>query len=427
MPNMVKKWISENTFIKSVLTLMIGSVFSQVIPILISPVITRLYTPADFGIFALFLSVAQLIAVISSGRYELAVMLPRKDEDSFNILALSIGIAIVVSTLTFIMIYFFSHEISTISGSPDIEGWLILIPVLVLFMGLFQAFNYWVNRKKHYRDLSVSRITQSLITAVINLGYGFLQKGAHGLIWGAIAGQGAGVVVLIKSTLKSGKKNIKNISKFKMLEQARIYKDFPKINSLHAFIDVLQSSAVVFIISAFFTSQIVGFYALTLRVLRTPLNFIGKSVSQVFYQRATETYLSGGDLTKLVKKTVLNLALISLPVFILLVVFAPMIFNVVFGEEWYTAGQFTQILSPWLWLNFIYSPVSQIPLIVNKQSQYLVIGLSYNSIIISIFLFAGYFKMSIFFALYMLAVIMPVFLGGTILWLINISKPATKR
>lgn len=423
----LRDFYQSHPFLRDIFTLMVGTVISQLIPIIISPLLTRIYRPEDFGVFALYVAVTQMIAVIATARYELAIMIPEKDEDAQNLLVLSLIITVIITFTSFFIVWIFNSFICRLVGNTQLSKWLYFVPLSVLFLGIFQALNYWFNRHKNYRIISFSKIMQAVVNGIANLGLGVWLRGTVGLIVGIILGQLTAAGVLSGKFYKSSRNELNVVSKENIKQQAKLYSDFPKINSLHAFIDILQLSVVVFIISAFFESTIVGFYALTLRVLKTPLNFIGKAVAQVFYQRATESYNKGYDLRRLVKKTVIRLAIVSLPFFLVLFLFAPSIFSLVFGKEWVEAGRFTQILTPWLLLTFVYSPVSQIPLIVNKQRIYLVLGLVYNLLIILIFFYAGYFQKNIYLGMYLLTGVMSLFLIILIIWLIKISKSKSMR
>ena len=125
----LKKRFTSGSFARNVLTLMTGTTIAQAIPIAISPILTRIYTPEDFGVFALYMSIASIIAVLATGRYELAIMLPKKDEDAVNIVALSIIIAFFVSLISFLIVFIFNTQITNLLGNPEISNWLYFIPI----------------------------------------------------------------------------------------------------------------------------------------------------------------------------------------------------------------------------------------------------------------------------------------------------------
>ena len=193
---MLKKYFPESEFVRNVLTLMTGTTIAQAIPIAISPILTRIYTPDDFGIFALYMSIAGIISVIATGRYELAIMLPKDDKDAINIGVLSIIIAFFISLIVFLIVLIFNQEITNLLNNPKISNWLYFIPLSILLTGIFQSYNYWTNRKKGYKKLSITNITQTSTTAGSNIAMGFAKFGSSGLIIGTLIGQAAASTLL---------------------------------------------------------------------------------------------------------------------------------------------------------------------------------------------------------------------------------------
>jgi len=413
---------------KHVLTLASGTVVAQLIPVLISPLLTRLFTPEDFGIYMLYLSVVNFLIVVGTGRYELAVILPREEEDAVNVAGLTLLITLCVSVAVFFAAASFSEPIARLMGAPAIGKWLILVPVSLLLTGIFRVMNYWNTRRKKFRLLAGGRIAQSISAGGTNILTGLLGLGAGGLILGSLMGLGAVDTTLSFPDLRRFSRLRRQLSMKKIKAMARRYLDFPKINMFQALIDMLQTSGVVFVISSFFGGTILGLYALTLRVLKAPLTFIGTSIGQVFYQKASEIYNRGGNLKSYVKKTMIALAVVGILPFLILFVFSPYIFVLVFGKSWQESGHYAQILAPWLYINFIYSPLSQLPLLVDKQKQNFVVGFFYNLLILIILIASAVLFNSIVLGFFLLSGVMSVYLLGALKWLIKISgNPQTRR
>lgn len=368
------RYAPKESFAARVLTLMTGTTIAQSIPIAISPILTRLYAPSDFGVFALFSSLVSLVAIIATGRYELAIMLPEDDEDAINLLGLSVGITMFVSCLCTVVIVVFNTQITALLNNPEISIWLYWIPLAVLLTGIYQALNYWSTRRKHYERLSMSRLTQSVSTASINLAMGFSKIGVGGLILGNIVGQSCATGIMGWQVWRDDKNRIELISKKSMRKNAKKYRNFPLINAFHAFLDAVQTSGIVFLIAAYYGGAVLGLYSFVMRLLRMPVNLIGSSVSQVFYQEASEIYNRKGNLHYLLRITMIRLGLAGLPILIFILLFAPDMFGVFFGADWVKAGVYAQILSPWIFFNFIVSPISGIYLIVGKQRQAILFG-----------------------------------------------------
>ncbi|MCE5286393.1 MAG: oligosaccharide flippase family protein [Pelosinus sp.] len=419
---LMAEYVLKKSFLTNVLQLMTGTAIAQVIPMAISPILTRIYLPEAFGIFALYMAVVAMFSVIVTGRYELAIMLPKQEDDAINIVALSILIASMFSIFTLIFVFFFDKFIINLLGNPGVGNLLYLIPISVFMTGIYQTFNYWSNRKQQYSRLAISRVLQSIITAIANLWLGFIGFGVSGLIIGGILGQIVATGMLVWQVWQEDGYLKYLISRDKVQQNAKMYQDFPKINSIHAFTDIIQSSGILFLISAFFGNTVLGMYSLTMRVLKAPLGLIGASVAQVFYQKASYIYKNNGNLGTFVKQMLTKLTQISVVIFVGTIFFATDAFAKVFGENWREAGNYAQIISPWILLNFIISPLSQIPIIVNKQKAGFCIGMIYNIAILLPMFVMGYFYHDIIKALYMVSLFSAIVLLYYIFWICRISK-----
>jgi len=374
---MFNKLKPKSEFSRNVLTLMTGTTIAQAIPIAISPILTRIYTPEDFGILALYIAIVSFVSIVVTARYEMAIVLPKSDEEAINIVALSLVIMLSIVIVLFLIIFLFKEELLSLLNANSIGNFLYLIPFSVLAAGLNQIFNYWSNRKQYFQNISSAQISQSIAIGVSQpiLGYFHIFGG---LIIGNLTGRIIGAFILIDKFVKNDKAHLQDITKQVMLEQMKKYKDFPLVNSLHAFSDILRTSGSVMLISSFFGASILGFYALSLRVLQVPVGIVGSALGQVLYQKFSTMHSNGEDLYPYVKKIVLYLFIISLVIFSLLYFIAPDLFAFVFGEKWRVAGEYSQILIPYLFMNFLLSPISQLPIILDRQKTFFYLSLIGN-------------------------------------------------
>jgi O-antigen/teichoic acid export membrane protein len=382
---MLNKLKPKSEFSRNVLTLMTGTTIAQAIPIAISPILTRIYTPEDFGLFALYMSVASILAVVATGRYELAIMLPKKEEDAINIVALSIIISFLISCLALFIVFFFNTEITSLLGNSEISSWLYFIPITVLLTGVYQSFNYWSNRKKQYKRLSTSRVIRSGTTGITNLGMGFGGLGSSGLILGGVLGQGVATAVLAKMVWSEDSKFLKSINKLKIFSLSKKYKKMPILNLPNALIDGIKLSGINILILNFFTTATLGQFSLAWKMVQTPMALIGSSLFQVFFQKIATVKRT--ELARIVKEFFIKAALISLPIFLIIYFFSVNIFIFIFGENWKLAGEIASVISPWLFLNFLTSPLSSIFILLNKQEVLLIFSIFYIVITFSIIIF----------------------------------------
>ena len=364
--NMIDRLKPKSEFDKNVITLMTGTTIAQTIPIAISPILTRLYTPQDFGVFAFFLAITAIFGSIANARYELAIMLPKKDEDAINIFALGFIISTIISFLILILIVLFNEYFVELLGNKEIGMWLYFLPITVFLSGLWNNLNYFNNRKKQYKDLAKATIIKSIVLATVQLSIGSIKSGAAGLISGHIVSQFFANTKLLSNILKN-KVLVSKISKSKVRAAAKRYINFPKFSIWGVFANKLSHNLTSILISAFYSITTLGFYSLVQRLLGIPSSIIGQSIGQVFFQQGTEEKRKTGIAIKTFNNTVKKLIIIGFPSFSVLFFIAEDLFAFIFGEEWRATGTYAQIVIPLFFIRFISSSVSSIIIIFEKQ------------------------------------------------------------
>jgi len=359
--------------LRQVLTLLGGAGLAQAIVLAASPILTRLYAPEHFGIFALFVSLVALIATVATGRYEMAVILPASDDEAWQVVLLTLLIAIATTALTLVVVFTCGDALAEWAGDPRLRRWAWLLPVAVLLAAVTNTLSCWANRDQAYGALAVNRVAQSGVTALASVGLGAAGWASPGLMLGSLLGQASGALLLSMRGLR-GRSDTELAT---LAALARRYRDFPRINLPHALLDAAQASVVLVLLGTAYGSAVLGWYAFTLRIARTPLAMVGASVGQVFQQRAARLAEKRGDLVSLVRHTTLRLILVAAP-FGLVILWAPDFFAWAFGADWREAGLYARVLAPWMILSLLTSPLSQLPLIVGQQGRAFVFGLVYQ-------------------------------------------------
>jgi len=417
---MMNKFKVKSEFSRNVLTLMTGTTIAQAIPIVISPILTRIYTPEDFGVFALFLAITGVFSVVASGRYELALMLPRKEEDAINIFSLGMIIILLLTSFLFLFIFLFHQYLLDILQNEEIGYWLYFIPIAFFLVGLFNLLSYYNNRQKNYKDIANATIVKSVVLAVVQLTVGFFKAGASGLISGQIISTLFANLKLFKNIVKD-KELLSKVSKVKMIAWAKRYKDFPKYQVPHAMLNTFSSYLPVYMFTPFFGLGVVGLYALSTRIVLTPMMILAGASAKVYNQKVTQLYNEKGDaygftvrlLKSLLKKIVLP--------FLIIIIFAPDIFAFVFGSEWREAGVYTQILAPWLWMVFFTGTIAFIPSLLNMQKKALLIEVMYT--VFRVFgIGIGVWYESVYVALIFYSVVGFLMLSYNIWWMLSSLK-----
>lgn len=401
----IKKQHSEtkSNYRKNVLKLMAGTSVGQAIPIAISPILTRVYTPEDFGIFAVYMALASIISVIITGRYELAIMLPAKDEDAFQIMIFAMIITLIISLSLLLLIVIFSREFASAIQHPEVAPYLYFLPFSVFITGLYQTLNYWHNRNKRYTNIAINRIIQSGGTVSTQIGSIFVIQ-SIGLIAGQIAGQFLGLLHFAKSYVSKDLRKYK-INVLKMRVFAVRYRKFPWVDVPTAMTNIIANQAPNIFLSFLFSSSTAGFYYLTQRVLQAPVTLISASVLDVFKQRASEDYKKSGNCREIFKNTFWALLLTGAPTSFVLFFIIEDLFALAFGEPWREAGIYAKVLVLPLFLRLMVNPLSFMFYIAEKQHWNLIsmLGLTFgimSSLFISKDAYAAVMGISLSYSIY---------------------------
>ncbi|WP_350613053.1 oligosaccharide flippase family protein [Pseudomonas sp. HY7a-MNA-CIBAN-0227] len=365
---MLQRFLPKSAFAKNVITLMTGTSIAQAIPIAITPILSRLYTPEDFGIFAFYMAVAAIFSVLVTGRYELAIILPEKDSDAINIVALSIALSCILSAIILLVVVIFNSQITIWLKPPSASEWLYFIPLSTLFMGIYQSLNYWSNRKGHYRRMALSRMAQSGSAVSGQLGAGYLGMASAGMVLGQLLGQVVSTTLLGRSIYREDKRHLNKVSRQEVFSLSKKYSSFPKYLVLGQLANVASSQMPLLLLSVFFGPAVAGFYSLSEKTLLAPMTLVGGAIGDVFRSEAALSYKKNGNCRDLFLNTVVKLTLFAtipvLPVYF----FGPWLFSFVFGGQWRASGEIASIISIMVFFQAISSPLSQTVLLAGMQA-----------------------------------------------------------
>jgi O-antigen/teichoic acid export membrane protein len=245
------------------------------------------------------------------------------------------------------------------------------LPLSVLFTGLYQSLNYWVNRKKNYPQLAASKVIQGAGAAGVNLGGGLLVSGPFGLIGGRLAGQILATLYLLGKNGRTLVTQRKYWQFAPLLGQAGKYKNFPLYTTWSILFNMGAMQLPLFFLAGVFGGTAAGFYTLASRVLTMPVSLAGAALGQVYYKSALDDRNQPGRLKEISLNLFLHLLLAgTLPTAVLLA-FGDVLFRWLFGAEWLMAGSFTRALSPWLLLVFVSSPLTGLFNVFDRQEEML--------------------------------------------------------
>ena len=367
------KNMKNSDFIKSLTVLLTGTLIAQFIGYALAPVISRQFSPTEMGEFGMFQRWVVLLATIATARYEFSLPLPKRDEHSFQLYRLALFSTMVTLGITLVGFLIYGLYIDKAVG---FALWALVLVFSTAALVFFNLGTNWAIRHKEFKRISFSKMTNSLSLNISRVLSGFFHMGKWGLFLSFLLSLLVGAAHFLKDFFHWNKKPTTSLSKKKMMSLARTYKDFPLINLPHALSDNLREVLVALLIIEVFSEQIFGSFDHTFRMLRLPVMIIGTSISQILFNRISSYRLEKKMLMPIVVKVFLSLSVLSLIPFSIVYFYGQPLFVFVFGEQWQESGRLSEIMAPWLMLNFVSSPLTIIPLVLEQQKKFFFIGIS---------------------------------------------------
>ena len=372
-------------------TLGVGTALGQLSLVLMAPILTRLYGPDHFGNLQFMLSIGLILASVATLKYDLAIPLPKKQKHAFGLLKLS-GIIATAFSLLLLVLAISLLEYGSGWEKLDRMGILILfIPFIVFTEAGMSILGMWAMREADYSSPAVSRSISGASIGVSQIILFFSGLSVNiGLILGQIIGQIAAFLALFsllfrKGTLSSREK----ISSNELRQLVTDYRAFPLFSSWNSILNTLARNMPALFLALYFPIENVGFFALGMRLVNLPLNLIGNSIGQVFYQHISKHARGGVSSLKFFKTTALKLLLIITPPMAAIYFGGAKIFELLLGDSWSEAGKIASLLVPYFLVRFVASPMSSVFAVFNKQHITLFWQAIYASCVFFIFFIGG--------------------------------------
>ena len=353
-----------------------GNTISQLIPFAVASFLTRIYLPEEFGLFSNVLAISTLFGIVSCGRLELAIPLPKEKNSAQDILFTALVFTGAVTIIS-VLVYVFSTSIGHFYNDKDLPNYLFYVPICVLSFGLLGVTNNWILRNKDYKVLSSIKIVQSIVNNFGALLFGYIGFGIHGLLIAWLLSQFIPVVfILFKEKVKWSRDRF---NKSVVIDVLKNYKDFPLVNSFHAFTDIFATQVILFwIISNYYGDENLGLFTQMNKYVKAPIILITSAVSQMFFVEVSKAINDRKPVMPFLKQTLKTTVIFGIPFTIVLFLFAPQMFSWYFGSkfvDYRLAGEMVKCNLPILFLMFIVSPVSSLPILFKKQKKAFLLSL----------------------------------------------------
>lgn len=341
--------MAKGGLLRSTLTLLAGGALAQVLPLLLGPWLTRIYSPTEFGQFSLVWTLSTNLAVIGCARYEFALPLERDDKQASLLMALCGRLLLTITAVSVVIAWL-------LAAWQDLPLFWLL-PAALLSGGATQWLILWATRAQRFQLLASARVLQYGGGALLQLLLGLLQFGAIGLLLGPLLAGLAAALMLARPAPLGGWSALWRSEHGAVKTMALRHRDFPLLNTPHAFAGALQDSLAMVLIATWTGDAAAGYWALALRYLKAPASLVGGALSQTLYPRLVHA-ADGAEALHVVRQAMALLAGLALALMAALMLWGPWLFETLFGERWHDAGLLARALAPYIALHFIASPLS---------------------------------------------------------------------
>lgn len=415
--------LKTNLFFQNIAVVAGGNVTAKLIGIIAAPVITRLYTPEEYGVFSVFISVVGVVGSLATLRYAVTIPIAKEEKLADNILKLCFSITLALSLLWALGIAFLGNYFTVQFSAEKLQPYLWLMPVVFLSKGIYEALNNWAVRTRKFRLITRTKVSQGVSSAGVKVGLGALGVTPLGLFLGHIAQETAGITSLFSKLVQLKPAFLKSFNWNEIKHAAKRYKKFPLVQSWSQLLLALGAQLPVLMIGGFYGVEVVGVFGLAQNMINMPMDLIGQSVAQVYYAEISKYGKNNpGKIYKLSVSIIKKLFWVGLiPVAVLLAV-GPWLFKLVFGPEWFDAGVYARFLSILILTRFISSPISNIFNVYEKQSLQLTLNIIRVVLVFFAFYISNLFKLSALNSIGIYSILMTIYYAFLTIIVLRVVK-----
>lgn len=369
--------LRRSEFVKNFSLLSMGSVVSQAILILSSPILTRLFSPDEFGIQSVTISIAGVATILYTLQYDMAIVLPTQQTaaERVRILVLrytvvALGIALVLASLLW------ACNLHTLFG--DIPGAVLLFSAVYAWVLAYERISTYTNiRAKRFSRISLAVTGGSIVASVFFIVTGYVKGGYLFLILGVILNHALNSLIQNWGTTRSHRIPFRLTAQDTQLLQE--YRDFPRFRLPQSLMNSLSQNLPALIFAGFFSPAIAGLYALARKIIKLPGMVVADALRKVYYQKAVELTHEHRQVFPSLLGLTAGLAAVGLIPYGIIMIFGSQLFSFVFGSQWQVAGRYAAWLSLWSYVGFTNIPAVAVIPVFKLQKQ----NMWYETIMIS--------------------------------------------
>lgn len=350
---------SDKSLFRNIIKLISGEGAGRAIGFMAAPVITRLYTPSDFGMLAVFASMCALLYPFCTLKYTVAIPLHSNERVGINSLAACIVILTVNTLVISICLGFFHSRIFSLLSYGDVDALWYFIPLAFFLYGMSEVMSYYSTRYRGFSIIAKISIVQKAAGVLAKIFLGLFHANVLGLLIGNILGESGGLTMYMRAYGKRFKESLRHVTPGRIRYVLKRYRDFPLYRLPSQLLQNASGSLPIFYFAWCFGSGVTGQVSLAISMLSVPVGIVCTSVGKAFYgEIASMGRRHLKDVTALTIQIMKRLLVVSIAPFTLIICFGPWIFQTIFGTEWSQSGIFARYLCLYLIFRFVYSPIS---------------------------------------------------------------------
>lgn len=345
-----------STFKRLITQIASGTILSQAVLLLATPLLTRIFEPSSFGAFALFSSIFTVSAGIFSLKYEQSILLPQKNETAATLTALTIHTSAIASGISLI-------TISIAVPIYNLPSYWLCLPICTLLAALQSSHRQWSARTSDYRDYSTSLIIAATANSFTTLILGLTHGNSPSFL---VVGFSSGLLISVAFLFRKRPPGFSEVQLINLrqlrtlINLAYRYREFP----IHILPTSLALGAATYgpaiALAALYPMNLVGYYALANKLVLLPSIIIGGAISEAFRSEFMNRKREDIPTLRFTRSLFLRISAAAIPTYILLTATAPQLFATIFGQDFEVSGVLVRYIVLSALGNLIFQPFQYI-------------------------------------------------------------------
>jgi len=333
--------------LKNTVQLFSANVVAQALGLLAYPVLTRMYSPDDFGALGVFVGIGSCLVLLATMEYQYAIVLPRPERTARAVGKAALLLLGAFTVLLLVLSPWLAKPVSAWFHSPQMAQWFWLMPFFVLGTALWNVLNHFYLRAGSFRQISRYKVVQSLFQIGFKTGFGAIGFTSGGLLVSSVLAPCLAAVYTVVCHMRSFIRHLIPITREEVKSAASAYRSFPLYSTPRALVNSLSAALPALMLTHYFGLAEAGYFTLAITISSMPLSMVVGSVQQVLFGHVSRMVQERKPLG-ILRRFNLRTLLVVVPVFAALWFVLPELTSWLLGGQWELSGHYIRWMLPWL-------------------------------------------------------------------------------